>query len=133
MITIDYAAHGARVAQRDALDRQVRAMRLRRAAESISLDMTLGQLAALKRGLVTEHEESIDADDELRRAPCCIVSLRLQGWGEVPTTGFGATPSEATAAAMHALAGMIEVRAEDALKRCARWLAEMERLQREAA
>lgn len=133
MITLDYAASEARSAQRIALDRQVRALRLRRAADSVSLDTTLGQIAALKRGLVTEHEETIDADDELRRAPCCIVSLRLQGWGEVPTTGFGATPSEATAAAMHALAGMIDIRAEDALRMCARWLAEMERLQREAA
>ena len=42
MITLDYAASEARSAQRIALDRQVRALRLRRAADSVSLDTTLG-------------------------------------------------------------------------------------------
>lgn len=133
MITLDYAASEARSAQRIALDRQVRAIRLRQAADSISLDTTLRELAELKRGLITEREETIEAHDELRRSPCCLASMRLSGWGEVPVHGFGATPSEAIASAMHELARMLDIRAEDALRRCARWLAEMERLQREAA
>ena len=126
MITLSHAFREQKSAERAAMLCEIRAAGLRRAADSISLDSTFAEIAEIKRGLVTEREETIEANYELRRAPCCIASLRLQGWGEVPVTAFGATPSEALAAALHTLADMLDVRAGDAMRRSRRWVDQIE-------
>lgn len=132
-MNLSHAFREQKSAEAAAMLCEIRAGKLRRAADSISPATTLAELAEIRRGLVTVHEETIEEDDEERRAPCCIASMRLRGWGEVPVTAFGAIPSEALAAAIHTLADMLDIRRSDAMRRSKRWVDQIEMLTTERA
>lgn len=96
-----------------ALDYEIRAIRLRRAAESISPAMTLGELDVILANLVVER---------LTRDAAWVASVRLAGWGEVAVPGLGATPSEALADSLHGLALMLDARAKGRRAQARMWI-----------
>ncbi len=93
------------------LDAEVRARRMRMAADMLAPDPRLD--AALS-GAVVDHLSCTEGD--------WCAAVRLPTRGELPRVGHGATIAEAVADALHGLATMQDERADRAIRDAQGWI-----------